>query len=965
MKRLLVVTILILLGCAKEPGKKVFAPVDLSPFGPTTTDAKINRDAVKKRSGSEMLLRPSGELYAEKSEDILEIAETLLDLAENSRTNGEKQAYRDLSESIHGAFYNNPKNYTTFNATNATYLELALGLAYEPQPGDNSQGLKDLIFKGMSQSLQRLEAVLKQIGVFKPAPQTNKSKNEAPDIGFVLKQFEIFLAGVPERLSSKSIQPPIESKIIAGIDTKLRTEYLPMIRETEAKIAHVGMAQEPEQNISALQDAIKGFTMLDPEFIGPLVDELNGARALVEKMRKPQNTDQMFDLFLTLWEDPAVGPKAFEGQSQMLYNFLNKLTPEQRTWLRRYNLDIDKVRSNTTWKRKWNSFKVISIGGLPTAAVCTDIDMCLVYEMEVIKAGVWLKEVEDVRTDLLNGLNRKLLETFDSKLRSSNVLLTTSINNLILKNVNSAFDGYRAGLKEIVREEGKKLLNEIMFSENPNFVGIESSQVALVSGRNGRFSTKINASEGERELVSKAGTSAVVTSAETLGRALALQSKRLKLMDEDGRVDKHSLKYWEEVFVPINKLMAIGGFQYMEKDKPRFAGIFRKVFGETSGDYDMDMFNYDLEGSTFAVPESVIVKSNFNVQTQLTRQAGLVATVEGNSEIMRGGALMMYYFRDWQRNGFDVSMGQKKYKETTVEIFPKHAFYALSMGIGSVPLRNLTRAGLVGFGNSGRQYESEALATKQDNTTMECPASEGLKDPRFPEERPDPVIAVALTNLTPRGRGDVVKSADIARFIMAADQFVVSTDGIEETKARPLQKEVDGFKRTMKAIKCGRKSVKQLMLGLANFLTSRMQYSDGGFARYYSISNKKIVSDIKILPDTGDLKKTETRYLEDQVLILQALRKVYDRWRGEAYKHVAVDGYHFLNRNLFDEELGFYRQDDQNVPQKTVDLRLMAMTLKAFDAMEPLLPDSDREQFEFLRAEWSKKLTEFAAHIKN
>ncbi len=105
------------------------------------------------------------------------------------------------------------------------------------------------------------------------------------------------------------------------------------------------------------------------------------------------------------------------------------------------------------------------------------------------------------------------------------------------------------------------------------------------------------------------------------------------------------------------------------------------------------------------------------------------------------------------------------------------------------------------------------------------------------------------------------------------------------------------------------------------------------------------------------------RKLEDQLLVIQALRKVYDRWQGQAYANVAADSYHFMNKSLFDSKLGFYKLSEKSTDLDKADIRLMSMTIETLKQLYPIVPLEDRDQLEFLTRIWSEKLQEFAAIV--
>src|SRR5690606_3747468 len=145
----------------------------------------------------------------------------------------------------------------------------------------------------------------------------------------------------------------------------------------------------------------------------------------------------------------------------------------------------------------------------------------------------------------------------------------------------------------------------------------------------------------------------------------------------------------------------------------------------------------DLEKNYFAVPDQIVVSRNFTVAKNTTRELGHMASVVGSAEIIRGASHMMYYFRDWVLNGYDQGLAKEQYQG--FEVFPKDSFYALSAGVSSVPLRNLTRSGLMAYTFSGVEKDGSTFDSKPDYSTEECPSLDSS----------DPIISAALFNVSP------------------------------------------------------------------------------------------------------------------------------------------------------------------------------------------------------------------------
>lgn len=942
MKKILFLTLFATVSCGQKPATKSFNP-GTTVFTHRTQDTKLDRSALNK-SGVSTLTQT---LYADNTENLLEISENLLDIAETAKTQEERQTFLGLSESVRNAFYSNTQNYTTFDHTSSTYLELALGLAMNPLPGDTSADLNAFIGAFLDDQYEKLSRALGELKL--DFPKLEGGSNPA----WTIMQYEKLLLGFPKYLARFGL----EEKFLAQIEERAHGQYLPLLRNARAQVRKVTLKQTPQQNVETLKSVAKECEALSPTFVGQILARLDVARTMADKISALENRDQMFELLFELWEleEFRANFKAQKGAIQYLYKFFEEMTPEQMAWLREQNKDIMTIRMESWWNRRWHDFKLLMTsitGWWGVKVIFSEDPIQLLVKMEQAKVAISIKGVEDIKSMMLGAINLALIDGFDMELRSNSRLLINTMLNTVRVNI----DGIKQDPKTFLRKEGIEQVRIWLFDKKPHYVAVESANAKLMMAQN-RFVTVLDDTQSKSTL-SQLPKGAIVTNAQTLGRSLSLQAKRLKILDQDPRVNKGEVGYWEEVFTPLNKLMAIGGFRYME-DGPRFTAFLRKVRGPR-GDYDMDIFNYKDEKGIFSVPDRLFVTKDFTLASEVTRSSGVTASVHGIAEMLRGASSLMSYFRDWVKNGFDENLGARTYKG--IQIFPKSSFYALGLGVAAVPLLNLTRDGFVGYGNSKTLYEAPLLAPPVDERpTMECPLFEGVPGA---DNKIDPVIAVALTALTSQGRGDIVRSADIARFILAADQFVESTEGVENTSARPLIKEEDGFKSVMKQILCGRKSVRTLMIGLSNFLTSRMQTVDGGFVRAYSLSEKRIVPDPKEQM-TGEGMTPEGRYLEDQLLVLQALSKVYSQWRGEAYRHIAVDTYHFLNAKMFDKNTGFYKKIESALASQSADLRLMTLALKTFDSIEKLLPPEDFEQFEFIRSQWRRQVREFAHSLAN
>lgn len=125
----------------------------------------------------------------------------------------------------------------------------------------------------------------------------------------------------------------------------------------------------------------------------------------------------------------------------------------------------------------------------------------------------------------------------------------------------------------------------------------------------------------------------------------------------------------------------------------------------------------------------------------------------------------------------------------------------------------------------------------------------------------DPVAMVALTPMIPAGAGDQVQSQDFQVYSVAAAQFGKSLEGLRIQRS-PLLVEVDGIRRIIKDIKCGKK-IWIPANGLANFILAKSKGLTGSW-RLYSLKDGKRISEMKCRRWKAEVAY-ENRKLEDQL----------------------------------------------------------------------------------------------------
>ena len=136
--------------------------------------------------------------------------------------------------------------------------------------------------------------------------------------------------------------------------------------------------------------------------------------------------------------------------------------------------------------------------------------------------------------------------------------------------------------------------------------------------------------------------------------------------------------------------------------------------------------------------------------------------------------------------------------------------------------------------------------------------------------------------------------------------------------------------------------IRRMMLGLGFLLTSKLQQPEGGFYDSYYL-------------DTNFGKNTLS--LDTQVHAIRGLVAMHNHeWESNLVKLVITDTYRTMNNKLFDEDLGFYRINEN---QKILpDLRLTMDTLQMLYELDEILYEEDLENLRHTREYWFERLAE-------
>ncbi|MES2769350.1 MAG: hypothetical protein V4596_09400, partial [Bdellovibrionota bacterium] len=552
--------------------------------------------------------------------------------------------------------------------------------------------------------------------------------------------------------------------------------------------------------------------------------------------------------------------------------------------------------------------------------------------------------LDGIQINLDKSINAYLLTELDIQIRNWGSMIETVVADKTIKNLEDIATATESNdkFKQFFDKMAGPVMENLLFSTGP-IHGIENSKVQLFVDSENQFSTKrTNSIDFE-------------TGAEVLGASLAAQYRRLLGLPEFEKKALNSKEYYREVFSQINKMLSMIGFRTMDHElRP---SLHKKISQDRNEHLsELDVYKYECSSKKVEAqkikkekyegaiarkekpsPDDFVdrredcigsegyIETLFAIPDQL-KMNGVFAPGEGSrhssiraqSEIIRGAAFMLQYFNDWRGpNDFDAGMGKETYSD--ISIFPKSALVNLAVATMTTPIRGLQKenSSLKLFNMMGGEIEGWAKNGIPDPSH---------KDPSKPMDPTQQIIQAAVVDLLSTGPSSVVKTEDLAYFMVAVDEFLKATDGIEQTHASVINPPQKTVKENMEAIIKGRRLLKMMMFAMSNFMVTRLQDKDGGFWSEYDLEAKQV-------------KKSE-RSLEVQLAVINALIRVYQQWGSEAALVASVESYYFMNQKLWNEETSFYRADE-SVASTKIKPYLYLKTVKNLSKIEPYLNNSN------------------------
>lgn len=433
---------------------------------------------------------------------------------------------------------------------------------------------------------------------------------------------------------------------------------------------------------------------------------------------------------------------------------------------------------------------------------------------------------------------------------------------------------------------------------------IEAGDVKLKIEKDGKFSVSPNLKRVQD----------FDTSAQALGTSMSVRSRFIDGSDTPTNRAK--------MLGPILKLFAMGG--YTQPSGSPFPTMLVPTGKNRKKAFELKRLLSDT--TPFYVPNSIVLHPGFAFERDAVK---LDSSVASQAELLRGISNQMNLLRDWEKGDFDTALGNIPIEDVAKEIpagvigmglFPKDILYALGLGNAGAILQNVILENSPAF-----------LLLSKDELLW------GNDYKKIGEGKVSTIAG--LVDIVDGKRTSVVRTKDIARFILALDAFLQASDGIENSRSGPLlEKNSDGV-TVLEQISDARKYLRLFILGLTNFLVDvAKDKEEGGFYSEFDLSN-------------GLTRTSDQKDLLTQALAIRAILASSKQLDLEIFHWTALDGYYFLNKNMWDANLQFYKRTN-NVSSDNPSIFEIAEMLRAGNELSEVMNVESRNQWSRISGPW-------------
>jgi hypothetical protein len=372
----------------------------------------------------------------------------------------------------------------------------------------------------------------------------------------------------------------------------------------------------------------------------------------------------------------------------------------------------------------------------------------------------------------------------------------------------------------------------------------------------------------------------------------------------------------------INKLIAIGGYR---DDAKHLVPALMMPIEKTQT--PLDLMTFTKSSYSYRIPDRIKMLDSFRASEEPYAKD---FSASAYAEQLKGLSQMLNFTADWKKTGFEEILGKVQAQELTNEIqnpalarplFPKDMLFALNIGDAAVLLKNITKKSTPVF-----------LITLNNKT---------IWADQYRSDGEETAIMAGLVDIKDGQRSTVVQGQDVAKFLLAIQEFLKATEGVERTRSSILLERDENGQTPLNALLEGRKDLKLLTVALANFISSQLLDENSLVQSTYSLKAMQKV-------------KSENFRVEDQALAIRSLVAAWEVTGMDAYLWTAQEIYFALNKKAFSVKEHFYVNGDGSslsFPEKV-------QTLRALVGLQPSLQEASQRQLGRILAPWMRGLEE-------
>lgn len=666
----------------------------------------------------------------------------------------------------------------------------------------------------------------------------------------------------------------IDPLIWQGVREELVLQTKPLFQDVNNFITELDNAQTLSQTLQALEQAIQYFEI---ELPLELQKSFSQGQHLAQLLDKLTDSQDGLTLIIEVWKilTPEERATNFKPLNEELYDFLSKQTDRELACLAQRNCSGGIFKGIAK-----KLFILPKISGYGVEKLQADMNSKIkefvVQQLRLFTLGFLRTIPGNLAGKVEQGLNAKT------------------------KDLNKIQDNYPSFLKQLMSAWAKKVLPDTQGL----IYGLESSEIQIEISHQKEFS-----------LSAQGRTSTM--DGRLLGSSLSARSLLMKHTPPEESEDKDL--GFITALSQINRLLSIGG--YRDSKNKLIPALLQPVKVEAQ---PLDILNFSFDNSAYRIPDSLKMRDSFHLETNSVFERNFSASTLASQ--IRGLSSMLRLTADWKQTRFDSLLGGISAQALTEDIradalnrglFPKDLIFALNLGEVGILLQSITTP------------QTPLFLLSLDKKIV---WGDGYTS------SPETIIMAGVVDYAKGLRSTTVKSHDVAEFLLAIQDFLQATEGVEKTKVALLLEPKQDGQRPLDTVIQARQDLKPLLLALANFISHEMTDSSSLISSQYSLESLKV--------------EKSPALVEDQVAAIQALLTTWEATQIDAYLWSAQDIYFAMNRELFDPNENFYVNSDRS----SLDFPQKVKTLLALSRLKKHLPKASHDQLEKILTPWLKAL---------